>query len=110
MSARSDTCHKGSPRRSAGGTFPLTVSAAANLQHTCCRWQMNLQPKLGPRGPHHRSRIASNLQQQCCKFEVGRFVKGKSTALSHGECFPLLIPNCQRTDADNVKYSRGGAQ
>ena len=30
--------------------FPLAIFAAANLQHTCCRWQMNLQPKPGSWG------------------------------------------------------------
>jgi hypothetical protein len=94
-------------------TFPLAILGVPNLQHTCCRWQMNLQPKPGSRGPHHRSRIASNLQPRCCKFEVPIFLKGlkgKLTALKAGRCFPLLLPNCQITDANNVKYSRGGAQ
>ena len=92
------------------GTFPLAILRAANLQHTCCRWQMILQPKPGSWGPHHRCKIASNLQQRCCRFELPDFVKGKLAALKAGRCFLLLLPNCQITDADNVKYSRGSAQ
>jgi hypothetical protein len=63
-----------------------------------------------PGDPITVARSPSNLQQQCCKLQVGFFFKGKQTALKAARCFLLLLPNCQRTDANNVKYSRGGAQ
>jgi hypothetical protein len=71
---------------------------------------MNLQPKLGSRGPHHCCKIASILQHAGCKLQVTESLKGKLVALKAHRCLSLLLPNCQRTIADNVKHSREGAQ
>src|SRR6187551_3161377 len=96
--------------RLANRTFPLAFFAPPNLQHTCCRWQMNLQPKPGSWGPHHCCKIASILQHAGCKLQVAKSIKGKLFALKARRCLPLLLPNCQKTIANNVKHSRGGAQ
>jgi hypothetical protein len=69
-----------------------------------------LQPKPGSWGPHHRCKIASILQHACCKLQVAKSLKGKLVAIKAHRGLPLLLPNCQRTIAHNVKYSRGGAQ
>jgi len=59
------------------GAFPLAFFARPNLQHTCCRWQMNLQPKPGSWGPHHCCKIASILQHACCKLQVAKSLREK---------------------------------